>query len=390
MAAACAGPGTSDVDRVATRDSAGVTIVEYPRSVLSSIPTWQLGGRLTALGGHEADATHDMTGAQLGLLEGAGFLVGDRTNMQLRRFSLSGELLGTGAGMGEGPGELSYLGALFPTTDGIAVVDPLRGALVLYDDSLRFQRRVNLRELPGGEKDRVLAIERGDVLYAIGGPESRPGPAPDGRILRDLLVVERLDLASGLVDTLFSLPSGEFYYLGGGTRGRRFAMRPIVHRTSTGFVSSAGERWQVLTHDGGGTVHRLLRLDWPRRPVTEPMRTAQLRLDQKEIDDLPAGGFGGIRRMAAMDFADPRFPDSLPPFDTSVLGRDGVLWVREGVSPTDTLQRWLVIVGDSLLAKLVMPIGLTLLDARRDRLLLRHSDSLGLGYVEVRSIEAGP
>lgn len=120
------------------------------------------------------------------------------------------------------------------------------------------------------------------------------------------------------------------------------------------------------------------------------MREAQLLLDHREINELPPGGFKGIRRIAEIDFANPRFPDSLPPIDASRLGRDGTLWLREGVAPSDSLQHWFVFRGDTLLGRLEIPARLTLLDARHDQLLLRRTDSLDLGYVELRSVRAKP
>ncbi len=331
-----------------------------------------------------------MTGVEVGLLEDTTFVVGDGATMQLRRFSNSGNLLGTGAGQGDGPGELLSIGTLFATADGLAVVDISRGMLAVYGNSLHFRSQVNLRELPGGERSGVFARDRDGGLYALGGPQARRPPSPTSAILRQPLVVERFTLSSGRVDTLFTVPGPEFYFVGGGTRTRRFGMQPFVFRTPGGFVSGNAEQWEFVDRDASGTVRRIIRLDWPRRAVTEQMRTAQLRLDHQRIDDLPVGRFQDIRRMATIDFADPHFPDSLPPFDASRLGRDGTLWLREGMAPSDSQQRWFVFRDDTLLSTLELPRGLDLLDAQRGRLLLRRTDSLDIGYVELRSIRTAP
>jgi hypothetical protein len=385
---ACAAPSRSDGGAIVTRDSAGITIVEYPRAAVAGAPTWQLGDRLARVGGQDADEMHDMTGAEVGRLLDSSFVVGERSNMQLRRFTLSGALLGSGAGRGEGPGELLYLASLLRTDDGFAVVDPERGALVHYDTALQFRRQKDLRDLPGGVRMALLDVNAEGTLHARGGPWAFAPPSASGEITRTPEVVERI--ASGRVDTLFTVPGPETYQIGTGVRGRRFAMRPLVHRTPTGFWSSDGERWELAVRNDSGRVVRLIRLDWPRRPVTEPMRAEQLRLDHQEIDELPPGGFQGIRRMAELDFADPRFPDSLPPFDHSVLGPDGTLWLREGTAPTDTLQHWLVFGGDTLLGRLELPVGLTVLDARRTLMLLHRTDSLDVGYVDLRAISSRP
>lgn len=391
LLAACHAPTASSVDAIATRDSAGITIVQYSRAAVAGAPAWLPGSRLAALGGEGADATHDMTGVEVGLLEDTTFLVGDGANMQLRRFTASGKLIGTAAGKGDGPGELSSLSNLLPVASGVVVVDASRDALLIFGNSLRFRRQVSLLGFPGGARNGAFAMDGDDTVYASGGAWGRrPDPSAGAAIRRDPQVIERIVTTQPRLDTLFTLPGGEYYFIEAGTRVRRFGMRSFVYRTASGFVSGAGERWEVATRDASGQVRRLLRLDRPRRPVTEPMRAEQLRLDHRELDELPAGGFQDIRRMAAVDFANPRFPDSLPPYDKSRLGRDGTLWLRAGMAPTDSVQSWLVFHGDTLLGKLELPASTDLLAARRDRLLLRHVDSLGLGYVELRAIAITP
>ncbi len=387
---ACAAPTAQNARQMTTRDSAGVTIVEYPRGLVAELPVWQLGDALTVIGGEDADQSHDMTGVIGGLLEDAGLVVADETNMQLRRFSTSGELLAATGGRGSGPGELLYLTQVLRSPDGPAAMDFGRGVLVIYDDSLRYLREVAFREFDGGTRYQVIGVEDDGTLLARGGPRQGHSLEPQkSEIRRDAEVVERLHPGSGRIDSLFTTSGPEYYHLTNGMRGRRFAMTSFVGRNVDGFLSSEGERWEIVGRDSSGAIRRVVRFDLLRRPVTEAMRAAQLRLDHAEIDALPPGGFEGIRRLAALDFADPRFPDSLPPFDRSRFGRDGTLWLREGTAPSDSLQRWFVFHGDSLLATLSIPAGFDVLDAQRDRVLLRRTDSLDIGYIELREVRVG-
>jgi hypothetical protein len=387
LVAACTDPTAQDAAQVTTRDSAGVSIVEYSRAAVAALPVWQLGEVLTVLGGEDADENHDMTAVVGGLLSDSGFVVADKVNMQLRQFSASGQLRAVSGGRGNGPGQMVSLTNILRTPAGLVAMDFSRGVLVVFDDSLRLRREVSSREFEGGVRYGVFGVERDGTIYARGGPRrGHPLTPQPSDIRRETEVVERLHPGSGRVDSLFTTLGMEYYHLDTGMRVRRFGMRSFVHRTSDGFVTGEGERWEIIGPDSTGTIRRVIRLDWPRRSVTEAMRTEQLRLDHMEIDALPPGGFVGIRRIAALDFADPRFPDSLPPFDRSSLGRDGTLWLREGSAPTDSLHRWFIFRDDSLLGMLALPSGLEVLDAERDRILLRRTDSLDLGYLELREV----
>lgn len=391
LTAACGSPATTEQLSVSVRDSAGIVIIDYPMAVVAAVPTWSLGPVVSSLGGPEADAVHDMTGVESALLEDSAFIVSDASTMQLRRFSFSGEFLGTGAGSGEGPGELASVGTLLTTAKGIAVLDFARRLLVHYTPTLQFSDQLSLRDLPGGIRYGVLALDASGGLITLGGAEGFPPQTPSGEIQRAQWVVERLLPTGRQADTLFSVPGGEFYSIGGsGTRLRRFGVSSFVQKSPTGFLSGDGARWEVLVRDSSGNVQRIIRLAVPRRPVTESMRTEQLRLDHREIDELPPGGFKGIRRIAELDFANPLFPDSLPAFDRFKVGADGTLWVREGMAVTDSVQHWFVFHGDSLVGRLPLPGPHTLLDVHRDRVLVRRADSLDVGYIELRAIVPSP
>lgn len=391
LTAACGSPATTERLSVAVHDSAGVVIVDYPRVVVAAVPNWNLGPVISSLGGPEADAVHDMTGVESALLEDSTFIVGDGSTMQLRRSSFSGAVLGTGAGVGEGPGELMSIGPLLTTAKGIAVLDFARGILVHYTPTLQFSSQLSLRDLPGGIRYGVLGLDASGGLVTLGGVEGPPPETPSGEVQRAQWVVERFLTAGRQADTLFSVPGREFYSIGGsGTRLRRFGVSSFVQKSPTGFLTGDGARWEIVVRDSTGTVQRIIRLAVPRRLVTESMRTEQLRLDHQEIDELPPGGFKGIRRIAELDFANPLFPDSLPAFDRFKHGADGTLWVREGMAITDPLQHWFVFDGDSLVGRLALPGPHTLLDAHRNWVLVRRADSLDVGYVELRPIVRGP
>jgi len=386
LLAAC-GSTRSESLGITIRDSAGVRIVEYPRDAVASASTWHANEIITTLGGIDADESTDATNAYFGNLVDGGFVVVDIRTLHLRLFTDSGTLVATGGGRGEGPGELSSIWRIFRTEVGIAAYDWPRGELTLYDDSLRYTQELTLRDVVSGA---VVSYDSDGTVYRIAASETGAFHTTSTDIVRAPQYMVRTRATGGPTDTLFQVLGAESYALGSGSRARRFSLMPLIKRSSTGYLSSDGERWEVVSRDHDGNIHGYLRLDWPRRAVTEEMRQERLRLDRAEIDELPPGGFVGIRRMAQLDFADPRFPDSLPPFEQSILGRDGTLWLREGQAPTDSLQRWLIFLADSLIGRLELPADVEVHDADTGRMLLRRTDSLDIGYLELRRVDRKP
>jgi len=387
----CAAPLVACGDRAevvrapSVRDSAGVNILEIPASLASAVRVDTLSDPLWVLGAKDGALDGDMTGATSALVLPDAIVVADETSGTLRRYSLDGVQQSTGAGRGEGPGEMPMLGRLLPfvTGRGIAVLEFYRGMLHFYDDTLGFLRQQRLN-LAGGVRYGVIGVESGGSLIVFGGAYSGPESHEDGVIVRSPEVVERIAPEGTGIDTLFTLPGAETYGIAGGIRGRRFAVRPMILVNDSGFVVSEGERWELRWLDRQGKVNRIVRLDRPRRLVTEAMRVAQLDADHARIDALPAGGFAGIRRMAALDFENPRFPDSLPPFDETLADGAGRIWMREGASPVDSVQHWLVFGSEGLERILAISTSLQLLAVGDQLVLVRREDDDGVGYLELR------
>ena len=70
--------------------------------------------------------------------------VADVGQMRIRLFSRDGRYLYSGGRRGEGPGEFSMPGGVFPTPDGgIAVPDRMGGKIIYFDSTLSLQREWN-------------------------------------------------------------------------------------------------------------------------------------------------------------------------------------------------------------------------------------------------------
>jgi hypothetical protein len=368
-----------------SRDSAGIQIVEIPGELAQAAPTLVLSEPLWVLGGAEASADNDMTGVTSAQFMGEGVVVADEATTMLRSYSLDGSLRHTGAGRGEGPGEMPAMGSLVPYTHGagVSLLEYMRGMIHQYDDTLGFTRQFRMHEFPTGVRMGIVAAQPNGVFLAYGGASD--GPTGEG-VTRMMVALERISSQHGSVDTLLALPGIEVYNLAGGYRARRFALRPALVVHDQGLVVSDGERWELRWLDTLGQPVRIVRLDRARRVVTEDMRAAQLALDHAEIDALPAGGFTGIRRMAALDFENPRFPDSLPPFDLVHGDRNGRIWLREGVAPSDSIHHWLIFGTEDLEGIVTLPSGLTVMAVRDSMVLVRREDADGVGFLELRTV----
>ncbi len=364
---------------IAVRDSAGITITTVADEHLPSIT---LGAPLFTIGGMEASEAEDPTGIVGAVFLDDGFVVFNSDRQTLHRFDFAGRLVASGAGRGDGPGELLFAaGVVLLADDSLVVTDWGRSRLEFYRSDLvpAFTLPLDLGRgsgtVIGSDGDSGLIVEMGSGFQ----------PSYADSMGRAPVAMVRVDRRFTSIDTIHVGLAVAGYSLGVGWRQLR--LTPNSFRAvdgKGGWIVVEGTENEVRRGSVDAGLRSILRIDRPRRSVDAVMRAAVLASDSLEYAEAPPG----IRWMMELDFANPIFPDSLPAIDRMVPGRDGTVWVREGTAPSDSIHRWIGVSRDSIVGSFTVPASDLLLAANANLLLFTRTDADGLGYLEMRQMLA--
>jgi hypothetical protein len=147
--------------------------------------------------------------------------------------------------------------------------------------------------------------------------------------------------------------------------------------------------WRIDSHGPDGALVRSTRFALPLRPVTQAMRDSVFAREERQIPENVAVPQAILDQFLEMSRGQ-QFADSVAPYDRIFVARDGDLWIRQNEMPVDTATTWMRIGRNGqLAARLQLPRGWALLDADQARVLIRRTDDLDLGYLEILPIRMG-
>jgi hypothetical protein len=383
---------------VSMRDSAGIAIVENRWQEGANLAVWRLADTADVLlGADEGEPSHEfnvVVGAVR--LSDGRIVIGDRGSREIRYFDANGRHLLTVGGSGEGPGEFSRLAAidLLPGDTLVASDWPI-GTLSWFDPLGTYLARTRIGPYWPGLTGRVLAD--GSLLvdtYArssYGNEIEWWAAYGQEETFRPTGLLVRVSRDGTEKDTLGPIAGEEFFKVGRPREG--LAVRVVPFSTTTAvawrrdrfYIGETGTaEVRVLRYDG--TVERLIRWDRSAVAVTPADRDgfadtvlSRLRQQRRRPDYQ--------RWLAAVSF-----PDSTPTFRTLAVDPSGNLWVRRWSNVNSTRDQWLVFTADGrLIAKVEMPLGLTILHLGDHAVLALWRDELDLEYVgSFRIVRAGP
>src|SRR5262249_43455475 len=119
-------------------------------------------------------------------------------------------------------------------------------------------------------------------------------------------------------------------------RDLRFGRHTSVVAWDTAIAVATGENgYEIEQRDGSGRIIHRIRVDQPRRPVTQAMRDARIALELAHIAGPRPEGFVDIEETRRQARENP-FADSLPPYSQLFATRNGTLWVVDALAPSDT------------------------------------------------------
>ncbi len=395
LLAGCGGAGGADgVEGIVARDSAGVTIVEHSAAAVEAVPLATLGEPTFAIGGEDASPEFDGTFYSRGWLQDDAVLALHNREYTFRRFDPSGTVLGSYGRRGEGPDEFRAMMPLRLGGDSLLLVEMTRSsAKVLRGDlttgaerSFGEGPRFEIQIFGSGPDGTLLAI-----LYQMGQQTERSGPPS-----REPRYLIRSRPGSGAWDTVVVAEGELAYPTVFSEGGQEFPSRRFVTFGPSPLQTVWGDRlvvvnngdWTIREHDLDGALVRSTRFALPLRAATQEMKDSVNARENRQLDQMQVPE--AMRNQLVAMALSTVFADSVAPYDRVLVARDGDLWIRQNEVPVDTSTTWMQLGRDGRLARrLVLPRDWALLDVDGDRALVRRTDDLDLGYLEVRPIAAG-
>lgn len=386
-AACCAGvlvlacSGSSEPRGSVVRDSAGIAIVENDHLR----PAWgDAGWRLSReplvqIGSVSSDGPDQLFGVTHSqLLPTGDILIVNSRAQEVRIFDATGQHRRTIGRRGDGPGEFRSPWHAYPLRgDSLLVIDLYR-AVSIFDEQGAYVRRF----VPGGTAGEMQGapigqFADGSLLFQR---YQRQDPAWTG-LRRSQVELVRFDL-NGTLATSFGLFDDQTVRYGGGPQ-HLFGAWAKSAPLGGSIIYGPGDRFELREVAPDGRTTRLIRLDVPRRPVTEADKDAFLEGVRERMRE--QGQLAFFERL----YADADAPEYFPAhFDIRVDDR-GRIWVQDYQPFSARVERtWHVFDAEGMyLGSLPFPAGFTVHQIASDKVVGRWTDDDDVEYVRVYGIE---
>lgn len=394
-AAACGDAGATRPVEPVVRDSAGVTILEYPEGVWDGAPPIPLAEAPTVRIG-TLDGADELQLTQVGdavRMEDGSFAILERRAREVRVFGSDGAFRHRFGREGEGPGEFRSATSLHLVPgDTLAVWDSGAGRLTWFGpDGVHLRDRA-LAPFAGGA--RITSVPRvWPEILAIRGSGMTPN-VESGRYRDPLEVIRIPDRTSDEAKAVAAFPGTERELRVASSGGEIVSIEIIglwhyaqahVVVAGPGIWETDGMTWHVRrwATDGSG-VDRLLRVHEPPRRFTQAL-----------IDEVHAAELEGqdpeTRERIRARHGNAEYPEFVPPIMDLFVDAEERLWIGLGEVPPVSLpsgmgrelRRWLVFDADGTLAgRVELPPRSRPLHADLEGVLLVRVDELDIPYVE--------
>ncbi|MDE2980917.1 MAG: 6-bladed beta-propeller [Gemmatimonadota bacterium] len=380
LVSGCAPGDVSSQDGI-VRDSAGVQIAENPADAsgaewtLPSPPALEIGRR------EGQGPGSDLFGAIAHAirLSNGHIAVADRHAQEVRVFDDAGGHVLTFGRPGEGPGEFTTLWSIAELAgDTIAAIDPLGGRVSLFGSAGVFGRSFPIPRLPGASAPNVIGwLADGTLLISA----LTRSPSRDTRD-QSTHFLYAVDPHGEILGTLGEYPGSPL-----GRNGLALGFASRAEFTAGGSLAWVGQsgRFELVAHDGTGSVRRIVRLDREPRAVTQP----EIDEAQAAVERSLEGASGpAVERILATEYASHHSVHG-----ALLADKAGNLWVeryRHHLIEDPGPQQWDIFDAEGrLVGYLATPSDFEITDIGADFVLGFHTDELGVQTVRMYRLVRG-
>lgn len=388
----------AQVDRIVTRDSAGVRIVENAAPAWGEGEAWRVSPEpALEIGVVEGRPEYQLFGIVGAVrLSDGRIVVANAGSHELRFYDSAGKHLQTVGGEGAGPGEYGRLRWIARIRgDTLLAWDSRHHRVTRYAPNGQLISTVEIRPLDAEPSPPDAAVfsppmPEVEAAFADGSLLARPVlvfPSPPPGVSRFTRHLLRYGPTGRLVDTLAAFKGREWLSIEGeGARywgPLQFGVEPqlAVHGERLFWGHADSYRIDVLNMNG--TLETSIRTSVPRGRVTAEMiarhRDSRLAVSDPEVRR---------QRLKIID-ATP-FPDSMPAHGDLRVDARGYVWVEDYRPFADTAPRWQVFDGRGhWLGAVEMPADLRVLEIGEEYVLGRWKDELDVDHIRLHRLE-GP
>lgn len=375
----------SDASAQATRDSAGILIIENARPADDSRLPWRIGPEPAAsigeVVGEEAYLLHQANDATI-LPDGRIVIANTGTN-ELRVFGADGVHLATWGREGEGPGEFTGLSGVEPWPgDSVVAWSSTSWVISVFDSEGVFGRSFTLDSDAGALEPRAV-LKNGSIL-------GRTGEVSSEGYRRSRETYELRRPGTTLPVELGTHPGQESYltfrngmavlgYLPFGRSLWEAEWGELV-------IITTEDRYEIRAYDrADGSLDRIVRREYENRAPTRE------EVDEALAAALERAGLTGQRlEFAHQGYSNMPLVEQFPAFRMLLTDPLNHLWVREATLPGMDRPAPLWTVFDpegKALGFIETPDGLTVYEIGADYLLGRATDEMGVESVQVWALE---
>ena len=365
----------------ATRDSAGVRIVESARQEWKEGDQWTVSSTpLLEIGVTEGELPYELsrvTGATR--LSDGGIVIGNGHTNELRFFDAGGAHVRTVGRSGGGPGEYEYMRKLMSCgPDSIAAFD-LHWQLKVYDRSGKLSRETRLHQ-PGSERTpyALSCGPSGHFVITGWGAETRESRIGFYQATSPVYLLDRR--GEGMAE-LGEFVSSERIGSERGSRPHPLGRSTVLALSSDEIFVATGETPEVRTYGFDGAPRRILRAPSRDLRITDEDLD---RFRQAQMEPVP----DHLRPAAERELLEMPMPERFPATSELLLDADGNLWMRHFTRPGEPKPRWGIFsLEGRYLGELETPEGVRVLEIGTDYLLGLHRDELNVERARVYSLQ---
>lgn len=387
------------------------TVVDpFDTTVLPQIQTTEK----LVIGSDLAATDHVLYQVSEAIFLGTGEIAVSNANSEILVFGADGNLQRTLGGRGGGPGEFRFLLNIVRLADDrILAWDPAQARVTVFQQDGRLDYTCTPRGVDLAQAGGSFVGAFGDGSFVLQGRSSwEVGPGmPDGP-RRDTIPFLLFDRTGTLVRTMGQFETRERLY-SSSSGYKRYLLDTSVHAVLADGELLVGENDSIVLvrFDSSGAVRPRLSLDRNPRPVTDPdieagwRAWAERRVVAREemlaqaIMSLDEQAREAMRRRIRAEVEDGLAEakraiepaETLPAYESIIVGSDGAIWLEDYLSPTLNFSRWVLMDVDfSPVGWIELQPNERLLAAGRDTLVVLRKDDLGVESVVVLSGDWSP